>query len=271
MGNGSLVPLVTRKVQGAWNSLQTELKKLGGDVRPKSFADVFEYVPEDGGVLVRVRPVSFWLKEKAANRDCSLYVTVTGTMLFSDGCTDASMLAAGFGTQVGYFRARGADRLEHVFGIHYDHDDELMAHPVYHSQMSSMAGFVSEINASHHTRYGEIAEADDLVRGLLRNVRVPTAHMDVFSVFLQILGDHLVSDADETSPQKGHMGKAARANPETSKQSDAVTSKKEALAALERLRRSMSFCRSSPLAAARLNAAATSNCFRSYHWYAQSN
>jgi hypothetical protein len=38
---------------------------------------------------------------------------------------------------------------------------------------------------------------DDLVSRILRNVRVPTAQMDIFSVILQICADHLISNASD--------------------------------------------------------------------------
>ena len=63
-----------------------------------------------------------------------------------------------------------------------------------------MARFVGDINAAHHRRFADVVPADNLVQGLLSNVRIPTAHMDVFSVFLQVLGDHLVSEASD--PEK---------------------------------------------------------------------
>jgi hypothetical protein len=239
MAVANLVPTVVRVINSTWATLQAELPKMGGEARPKAAADVFSFTIDDEGILVTIAPVSFRVKEKAAAGECAVYVTVEGTMLFSSKCAKTDLRTTGFGTRVGYFREITDRRLKHVYGIHYDHDDKLPAHPVYHSQMATMAGFVANINASHNRSFDMIAQEDDLVQGLLRNVRVPTAYMDAFSVFLQILADHLVS---ASSDQK-------------------VTN------AFARVQSAVTSFRSDPSAARRLDAVSEERCFRSRHWY----
>jgi hypothetical protein len=236
----NIVPTIDRAVNQVWNVLQAELPKMGGDARPKHAADAFAVVSVDAaGIRLRVNPISFRVKEKAGSSGLLIYVTIEGDVLFSPNCTRQNLLTTQFATRVGYFREVDAQRLKHVFGVHYDYDGLLQAHPVYHSQMASMVSFIDHINRLYNTAFEPIADEDDLVRGLLGNVRIPTAQMDPFSVFVQVVGDHLVSDASDPA----------------------------VAAAFSNVRRSMAAFRSDPDAAPRLQQVLNLNCFRSHHWY----
>ena len=81
----------------------------------------------------------------------------------------------------------------------------------------------------------------DLAAGLLRNVRMPTAQMDVFSVITQIGADHLVSE----------------------------TSSLEVRAAFGKLREACDFFMGAAGRLAYLNSMGASHCYRSTHWYAR--
>ncbi len=79
----------------------------------------------------------------------------------------------------------------HVYGAHYDFASNEIGHPVFHGQMRSFKEF-SEVIKNRH--YGvEDAELVDLVEGILKSVRLPSAQMDVFSFLLQLVADHLLS------------------------------------------------------------------------------
>jgi hypothetical protein len=238
MAAPNLMPTIERRVREAWGNLYAELRKMGGDARPNQSADIFVVRPTDAGVEVAVQPVTFRVKEKAARTDTSIYITVSGRLLFSPESTRDDMRASSFATRVGYFREVADKRLKHVYGIHFDYDDRLPAHPVYHCQIASMADCVEHINAAHNRQFDAIANDDDYVKGLLGNVRIPTAHMDPFSVFLQIIGDHLVTEVNDD----GRL-------------------------AFTRAQQAMSSIRSAPTAAARLNTALNQQCFRANHWY----
>ena len=127
----------------------------------------------------------------------------------------------------------------HVFGVRYDHDDEAAAHPVHHSQMRSMTGYVEHIDAAYRANYAPVEPDMDAVKGVLTDVRILCARMDVFSAFLQVAGDHL---AGTTSAQrvKDTFG---------------------------RLRVALTRFDSAPAAAPGLDAATEQRRFRSGHWY----
>lgn len=93
-----------------------------------------------------------------------------------------------FGTEVAHFRSkRGA--LEHVYGVHYDLDENAAAHPVFHAQMSPKMSLVSSVNDHFNRNFQDVV---DLVGRMLGNVRTPSAQMDVFAVMLQICANHLI-------------------------------------------------------------------------------
>jgi len=87
MAAPNLMPTIERRVREAWSSFYAELRKLGGHALPNRSADIFVVRPTDAGIEVEVQPVTFRLKEKAARTDISIYVTVTGSLLFSPEST----------------------------------------------------------------------------------------------------------------------------------------------------------------------------------------
>lgn len=238
MAGPNLIPTIEGRVRSVWETFFAEIVKMGGDARPKQAADIFTAAPGDNGIEVTVKPVSFLLKEKASHTGKSIFVTVAGTLIFSKESTRQDLRAQGFATRVGYFREVGNKRLKHVYGVHYDYDDKLPAHPIYHCQMASMADHVQHINSSHNRMFNAIDDEDDLVKGLLGNVRIPTAQMDPFSVFLQLLGDHLVSEVNN-----------------------------DGRSAFVRAQNAVAAIRSRRDPNCRLDAVVSNQCFRSNHWY----
>jgi len=238
MAAAKLIPMIEARVRLAWESFYAELVKMGGDARPKQAADIFVTQPNGNDIEVTVKPVSFRVKEKASHSSASIFVTVTGNILFADNSTRDDLRANGFATRVGYFREIADKKLKHVYGVHYDFDDERPAHPIFHCQISSMAAYVDHINSAHHRQFDAIGDGDDLVKGLLGNVRIPTAHMDPFSVFLQVIGDHLVSEVND-----------------------------DGRVAFVRAQEAMSGIRSETAQTCRLSLALEQRCFRSGHWY----
>ena len=101
--------------------------------------------------------------------------------------------ANGFSTSVGYFR-QYPTFLEHVYGVHYDCDTGTFVHPVFHAQMKPLLDFESDIKKHFSNETRNIC---DKVQPILRNVRLPSAEMDIFSVFAQITADHLIYNNSE--------------------------------------------------------------------------
>ena len=167
------------------------------EVRPTALLEVFR-VDEadehgtDDTVKVDCGPLVLYLCERA-NRPPSMYVAVDGWIRMERSAEDGTSLrTVGFGTRVGYFRQK-AQRLQHVYGVHYDMDENGGGHPVFHAQLRPMRGFANEIQ----NQFRFEAQVDDPVRALLRNVRTPTAQMDFMSVLTQLCADHLL-DRDQT-------------------------------------------------------------------------
>ena len=189
---------VFRQVQLAWDHLTVSMQKMyqGSSVRPNGAHDIFsldESAPDDE-VKFNIGPMVFNVPERVG-RGHSLFIVVKGWLSFGDGDLRAMPLKTkSFGTEVGYFRLKDGV-LEHVYGVHYDLDEVLPGHPVFHAQVASRM----DLGASVRELYRVEDEIADLFNPKLRNIRIPTAQMDVFSAVIQICADHLVyKEADQT-------------------------------------------------------------------------
>jgi hypothetical protein len=208
-------------------------------VRPDNPYEVFQFdqQPDLNEVRLTIRPVVFNVPERAGRPEANLYIVVKGWLTFEE--VDRGQLKTKtFGTEIGYFRAkRGA--LEHVFGIHYDMDEEKPGHPVFHAQLGSLSEFKARISETFRVD----GELSDQMNKVLRNVRIPSAQMDVFSVITQICADHLIGAAvpDQLA--------------------------KEVLIAFASLRKSCDFLTGAAHRLEFLSKPSASECYRSTHWY----
>lgn len=188
--------LVVKLANLRWLAVVNNLRALynGADVCPKSFHDVFSIQPSKhlGCVCIDVRPVVFRMPERASHSVPNLYIGVKGQVHVFP-LADSRLVVKEFGTSVGYFRNRstGVDR---VFGVHYDLDESTRGHPAFHAQMKPQ----NDLFDAACGYYGLSGDGQDYVRNVLRSVRIPTAEMDVFSVFSQIVADHLIDHQSGT-------------------------------------------------------------------------
>lgn len=187
---------VVGRLVGAWQKMIAGARAMypASDVRPVSPYDTFLPDGSVGGneIGVKIRPIVLRLPERGSDAAPKLYIGIKGWLRFEGpfGANDCLRMSS-FGTAVGYFRDRG-EKLDHIYGVHYDCDGERFGHPIFHAQLGPQDEFSDDIG----TYYGQQWELSNKVGHLLRNVRTPCAEMDVFSVFLQICADHLI---DETS------------------------------------------------------------------------
>jgi len=230
---------VMNQVAPAWDSLRAGMRTLypASNPQPQTAPEIFAEDPiaSAGEVKVIVNPIIFHLPERASDRGANLYIVVSGRLSFEKANLKATRLRThSFGTQIGYFRAKPGF-LEHVYGAHYDIEETQPGHPVFHSQIGSKMEFAERVC----TAYTLTASVCDRVSHILRNVRVPTAQMDVFSVILQICADHLISSA----------------------------SNKEAKEVFASMAKACGFFDGAAHRLAYLNAGAAPSCYRSLHWY----
>ena len=224
-----------RLIELAWVELQAKVKAMGAScaVRPNQAGDVFQYADGDP-IVVTIQPVTFLLKEKPYSVQPELYVVVEGSISFKLD-NERKFRAVRSHTRVGYF-LRSHGTLSHVYGVHYDFDDKLIAHPVFHSQMAPMMDLSENINTAWKEKF---TVTSNHVQHLLANVRIPTAQMDAFSVFLQLCSDHLVNSK----------------------------SVKVQTSAYQAAIKACSFYQSAYADIPRLHAAVDQKCFRPQHWY----
>jgi len=175
--------------------------------------------------------------ERADAPSIDLFVVITGFLHISRTLfeTDEQIRTLNFGTQAAYFRLKGKT-LNHIYGAHFDFSQSELGHPVFHGQMKSFSEFSGVIK---DRGWFEDFVLEDAVDGVLRTVRLPSAQMDVFSYFLQVVADHMLG---------------------------AMSGEDEKLRFSEMLDRSKTI-QGAGSQVARLQVAPAIHCYRAAHWY----
>ena len=176
-----------------WNNVVTQLTRLSlPDTRPIDGHQIFElidYPRVAGQIGFTVNPVTFNVPERA-DGPADMYVTVKGRLYLDEAAMRVSrkLKTVSFGTEVAYFRMR-REKLNHVYGAHYDFSLDEIGHPIFHGQMKSFADRGQLVSDT----FTLDCEYEDHIPNILRTVRVPTAQMDFFALVLQLSADHLMS------------------------------------------------------------------------------
>lgn len=228
---------VLNTFQTSWNAILIALKQMEpmSEVRPSDPPTIFKRDPASQDLKFLIGPMVLWVPEKP-NQPPSLFIVLSGWIRFGPPSSlDPRRTTVDFGTQVGYFRPKDGV-LCHVYGAHYDMDETLPGHPVFHAQVCSQARLTDAIHERFHEQF---SVGCDFTDGLLRNVRTPTAQMDIFSVITQIGADHLVTE----------------------------TSNGEVQDAFKKLRDACDFFVGAAGRLLYLNSSAAAHCYRSTHWY----
>ena len=235
-----------RELATHWMAIQAPFSRMRKEaqVKPPGPDDAFSVHPVDDVTFrIDVQPVAFFLPEKPSHGQPDLYVVMSGslTVIRDESAYPTNWLTTSYATRVGYFKVRSGrqeNTLRHVFGVHYDHDEELPGHPVFHSQMSSQRQLVGGLT-SHFRLPSQIT--DDIPTWLLGYVRIPTAQMDPFSVITQLGADHLCGDGRDAANRE-----------------------------LTKLRAACDFVRGRADSLPFLNDGIAPQCYRSTHWYTRS-
>jgi hypothetical protein len=223
-----------------WNQVRSEVRRMhqGVQVRPDDINTLLRPIdgPDADVAYFRLQPVVFNLPERATYSDVDLYVVVEGLISYRrpEFAQDKRLLTNSFATHAAYFR-RTRDSLLHVFGVHYDYSGSDIGHPAFHGQMKSFA----DLGELVKQQYRLDLPVKDSVKGVLNRVRVPTAQMDVFSVFVQMCADHLL-----------HPG-----------------SSKDEVSAFDTLLTRSRFCVGAAFQLPRLATEEARTCYRARHWY----
>jgi len=178
-----------------WNAVKETLGRLNmPDPRPEDAWSLFLLMdpqPNPDEIGFEVRPVVFNFRERANHRTADMYVVVCGRLYF-DGAwirENSLLRTRNFATEVAYFRMNN-DGLDHVYGAHYDFEPNKAGHPVFHAQMRSFCERFQQIVDLYEFE----CKPNDLIPGVLRTVRLPSAQMDFFSFVLQLCADHLINE-----------------------------------------------------------------------------
>lgn len=230
---------VRQKLQTAWQGVQSAFEGMqtGCTLTPQGVDEAFVLEPDlvGGAIKCSVNPIILNLPERANNADRDLFIAMDGWLAFDAATVKDDLRTTSFSTRVGYFKQR-ENFLDHVYGGHYDMDENKAGHPVLHSQMRSQKELFAAKVADVHAKN---PDGEDYIKGLLKTVRIPSAQMDIFSVLLQVCADHLI-DKDSSAEVK---------------------------AAFERLATETNFFRGVGHRVGKLNSPPGSACYRSLHWY----
>lgn len=230
---------IQRRLIEQWNALRAELQRLHhiAEIRPDD-VDVFQVLEgsSDETAAFELRPVVFNLPERATHTDNNLFIVVQGRLSFDRQTfrDEKRLLTHRFATETGYFR-RTSNSLTHVFGAHFDFSADEVGHPAFHVQFKSFA----ELSDHVQQQYRLNLPLSDAVKGVLKTVRIPTAQMDVFSLFVQICADHLLH-----------------------KDSNA-----QEIEAFDTLLTKSRFCQGAGFQFTRLGTDEARACYRARHWY----
>ena len=204
---------VLRDLRTAWDNSCAYFEELGGEVDPKHGASIFVVdqtrpQPSDRYAFL-VKPVTFVVCERAKNREHFIYVVAKGRL-----CIDAenanAMRTIDFATEVAYFRKKEDGdkdimKLDHIYGAHFDYAPGQNGHPLFHAQMNDLDDF-REIVAGKYSL--PATKGSNYMTPILRNARLPSAQMDIFSFMFQVAADHLVHE-DSTPSELKALGDLA--------------------------------------------------------------
>lgn len=230
-----------------WDGVIAAMRKLHSSamVRPDDGWTIFQPADKVPGKF-KLTPVVFKLPEnsRAGARSLrselvlDLYVVVDGSItVLPDESDRAGLVTEEFKTRVAYFKQRQRG-LDHVYGAHCDFALNEVGHPIFHSQLRSFCEYAKLVRERYSVA-GDASDDEDSVTRLLQNVRVPTAQMDVFSVFLQLCADHLLSKSSGAGQKS----------------------------AFDQLVKKNKLLRGAASKAPQMTSQAAASCYRAHHWY----
>lgn len=193
MGMNPVETTALKLLVDQWSNVKTQLDRLSlPDARPADGYGIFSLIGHskvDGQIRFNIAPVTFNVPERA-NAAADLYIIARGRIYLDQAAIKSrrALKTVSFATEVGYFR-KSKDKLKHIYGAHYDFSLDEIGHPVFHAQMKSYNERGREVSEAFQLD----CDSDDLVKHVLRTVRLPTAQMDFFALVMQICADHLMS------------------------------------------------------------------------------
>ena len=231
---------ILKRLVEQWNAVRSEIRRMhqGVQIRPDDINSLLR--PIDGTdpnvAYFQLHPVVFNLPERATYADTDLFVVIEGLLSYRrpEFREDKRLLTDSFATHAAYFR-RTRDALLHVFGVHYDYSRDDIGHPAFHGQMKSFVDFGELVKQEYRLDL----QVQDSIKGVLNRVRVPTAQMDVFSVFLQMCADHLLHNGSSTDEVSAFSALLAKSH----------------------------FCIGAAFQLPRLGTDEARTCYRARHWY----
>ena len=162
-------------------------------VVPSDFSGTFAEIRSDAQTVeYEMHPVMLILPERVADTKAEMHIVLRGRIAIDKTFSNdhKHLRTISFATEVGYFRLKSDGTLQHVFGAHYDLTENETGHPAFHAQLKHKIEF-ADIVQKEYT--GKTLVPKNFMENLLKTARLPSAQMDVFSLLLQAVADHLMS------------------------------------------------------------------------------
>ena len=233
-----------RELKNAWKELVASIPEIapGCEIRPTDPKSCYKLNEESSGITFDFPMIGLRLRRLAGDDKPNLYVSVSGSLTFKREQKTGKPLVHQFSTRVSYYFVTRANLVDHILGVHYDCDPQRIAHPIYHAQLTAKAEVLGDEIDQLNEMFGVNLKLDKNAMALAApasKIRIPTAHMDIMSVFVQLVADHLINS----------------------------NSASEALTAFERTRDRLLFFKSDPDRDGRMRDVTANDCFRGPRWY----
>ncbi|HEL4105873.1 TPA: hypothetical protein UM350_000481 [Stenotrophomonas maltophilia] len=207
--------IALRKLRDAWDNASGFFQELGGVIYPGSATSIFvedsSRQPTTGTIPFKIKPIVFDVPERAKYRNERIFIVAKGRISVCAADTK-TIRTKDFSTEVAYFRRQDdADKnvmkLDHVFGAHFDYAPSHKGHPIFHAQMNDLDALKSAVAEAHRV---PTDDGSNYMSCILRNVRLPTAQMDILSLMLQLAADHLIYEKSQPDQMKALKDLAAQ-------------------------------------------------------------
>lgn len=179
------------RLQAIWLKAQHTVMGInsGAHLRPKDHTKAFTYsssTPET--TTFDFEAITFKLPERGENSALDLYIVISGNIVIRrSSASAASLQTDSFKTIAAYFKYKNG-QANHTCGMHHDFDLQTPRHPFFHSQFRDYP----ELWPVAATEFKLDAQVNNFMQNILGTVRIPTAQLDIFSLFAQVFADHLL-------------------------------------------------------------------------------
>jgi hypothetical protein len=196
---------INHKIQRAlvlqWEAVRACIERLNNSakVEPSDPLGLFKIIESDANVVeFEIGRTLLIFPERANDTSTQMHIVITGRLSIDKIHFQAhgQIRTVNFKSEAGYFRLKRDGTLQHVFGAHYDLTEDEIGHPAFHAQLKSFLDFADVVKCRYESSTLNVTNE---MNNVLKTVRLPSAQMDYYSVLIQAIADHLISQSHSTT------------------------------------------------------------------------